>query len=81
MVVKAADGGGRSVTTAKPDKAGSDSSKKQQMIDLNPPKGTRDFPPEEMRVRNWLFDHFREVAKQFGFEVRRRRRRRLNTPA
>ena len=28
-------------------------------IDLNPPKGTRDFPPEEMRLRNWLFGHFR----------------------
>jgi len=32
-----------------------------QKIDLNPPKGTRDFPPEEMRVRNWLFGHFRRV--------------------
>jgi len=32
-----------------------------QKIDVNPPKGTRDFPPEEMRLRNWLFNHFKEV--------------------
>lgn len=32
-----------------------------QKIDVNPPKGTRDFPPEEMRLRNWLFQNFREV--------------------
>jgi len=38
------------------------------MIDLQPPKGTRDFPPEEMRVRNWLFGHFRDVARSFGFD-------------
>lgn len=33
-----------------------------QRIDVNPPKGTRDFPPEEMRLRNWLFQNFREVG-------------------
>lgn len=33
-----------------------------QRIDVNPPKGTRDFPPEDMRLRNWLFNNFREVA-------------------
>lgn len=32
-----------------------------QKIDVNPPRGTRDFPPEDMRLRNWLFHHFREV--------------------
>jgi histidyl-tRNA synthetase len=32
-----------------------------QKIDVNPPKGTRDFPPEEMRLRNWLFNNFKEV--------------------
>ena len=31
------------------------------LIDVNPPKGTRDFPPEGMRLQKWLFDHFREV--------------------
>ncbi|KAK8651231.1 hypothetical protein V6N13_140841 [Hibiscus sabdariffa] len=39
-----------------------------QRIDVNPPKGTRDFPPEDMRLRNWLFHHFREVSRLFGFE-------------
>ncbi|KAL4576126.1 hypothetical protein LXL04_012215 [Taraxacum kok-saghyz] len=39
-----------------------------QKIDVNPPKGTRDFPPEEMRLRNWLFDNFKEVSRLFGFE-------------
>lgn len=32
-----------------------------QKIDVNPPKGTRDFPPEDMRLRSWLFQNFREV--------------------
>ncbi|XWS66841.1 hypothetical protein CRYUN_Cryun05aG0235700 [Craigia yunnanensis] len=39
-----------------------------QRIDVNPPKGTRDFPPEDMRLRNCLFNHFREVSQLFGFE-------------
>ncbi|KAL5546122.1 hypothetical protein UlMin_005809 [Ulmus minor] len=39
-----------------------------QKIDVNPPKGTRDFPPEEMRIRSWLFNNFREVSRLFGFE-------------
>ncbi|TYI97701.1 hypothetical protein E1A91_D01G161600v1 [Gossypium mustelinum] len=39
-----------------------------QRIDVNPPKGTRDFPPEDMRLRTWLFNHFREVSRLFGFE-------------
>ncbi|KAE8099653.1 hypothetical protein FH972_017616 [Carpinus fangiana] len=39
-----------------------------QKIDVNPPKGTRDFAPEEMRLRNWLFQNFREVSRMFGFE-------------
>ncbi|XP_006491712.2 histidine--tRNA ligase, chloroplastic/mitochondrial [Citrus sinensis] len=39
-----------------------------QKIDVNPPKGTRDFPPEDMRLRNWLFHNFQEVSRLFGFE-------------
>jgi len=35
---------------------------------FKPPRGTRDFYPDEMRVRNWLFDHFKAAAKSFGFE-------------
>ncbi|KAL3684003.1 hypothetical protein R1sor_002025 [Riccia sorocarpa] len=38
------------------------------VIDTSPPRGTRDFPPEEMRLRTWLFDNFREVSRSFGFE-------------
>lgn len=34
-----------------------------QKIEVNPPKGTRDFPPEDMRLRNWLFNNFKEVNK------------------
>ena len=36
--------------------------------DLQPPRGTRDFYPEDLRLRSWLFDRFREVALRFGFE-------------
>ncbi|KAJ7976919.1 Histidine-tRNA ligase [Quillaja saponaria] len=39
-----------------------------QKIEVNPPKGTRDFPPEDMRLRNWLFNNFREVSRLYGFE-------------
>ena len=34
---------------------------------LTPPRGTRDFFPDEMRQRSWLFGHFREVSRLFGF--------------
>ncbi len=37
-------------------------------MDLSPPRGTRDFYPEDMRLRTWLFDHFREVARLYAFE-------------
>ena len=67
VVAAAKESGGRSTTTVSPDKQG-DAGKKVKQIDLQPPKGTRDFPPEEMRVRNWLFGHFRDVARSFGFE-------------
>jgi histidyl-tRNA synthetase len=45
------------------------SSPKSAKISINtqPPKGTRDFYPEDMRLRNWLFDQWREVAKSYGF--------------
>jgi len=32
------------------------------------PRGTRDFYPEDLRLRSWLFDHFRATAAVFGFE-------------
>ncbi len=36
--------------------------------ELQAPRGTRDFYPEDMRFRSWLFDHFRAVARAFAFE-------------
>lgn len=36
-------------------------------MSLDPPAGTRDFPPKEMRIRNWLFDIWRDISKKFGF--------------
>ncbi|MEE9609322.1 MAG: histidine--tRNA ligase [Myxococcota bacterium] len=35
---------------------------------LQAPRGTRDFYPEDVRRREWLFGHFRAVAHRFGFE-------------
>ncbi len=35
---------------------------------ITPVKGTRDFFPEDLRLRNWLFSHFRETARLFNFE-------------
>ena len=40
----------------------------KNMIDLQPVKGTRDFFPEEMRLRNWLFEIWRRTSIQAGFE-------------
>ena len=31
-------------------------------------RGTRDFYPEDMRIRNWLFDKFHNTSKSHGFE-------------
>ncbi len=38
-----------------------DSTTLTSLISVDPPRGTRDFPPEDMRLRSWLFQHFREV--------------------
>ena len=32
------------------------------------PRGTRDFYPNEMRLRSWLFDKFHAASKAHGFE-------------
>ncbi|MDA3959246.1 MAG: histidine--tRNA ligase [Planctomycetota bacterium] len=37
-------------------------------IELQPVRGTRDFYPEDMRLRSWLFGLWRDVAERFGFE-------------
>ena len=38
------------------------------MIETEPISGCRDFEPEKMRLQRWLFDHWREVAKLYGFQ-------------
>ena len=38
----------------------------RSQIVTDPPKGTRDFPPEDMRMRTWLFSNFRDAS--FIFE-------------
>ncbi|KAF3326801.1 Histidine--tRNA ligase [Carex littledalei] len=42
--------------------------KGSSLIDVNPPRGTRDFPPDDMRLRSWLFQNFREVSRILSFE-------------
>jgi hypothetical protein len=39
------------------------------IISTDPPRGTRDFPPEDMRMRTWLFDNFREVSMNPGNQL------------
>ncbi|XP_074581693.1 histidine--tRNA ligase, chloroplastic/mitochondrial [Curcuma longa] len=57
-----------SASTASRDETEEIAQQQQQLIDVNPPRGTRDFPPEDMRLRNWLFQHFREVSRILSFE-------------
>lgn len=37
-------------------------------LSTQPYKGTRDYYPEDMRVRNYIFDMWRKVAQQHGYE-------------
>jgi histidyl-tRNA synthetase len=46
---------------------GSSKSKVKEKLNSAPPKGTRDFYPEDMRLRTWLFNTWREVAAKFAF--------------
>ncbi|KAJ8603062.1 hypothetical protein CTAYLR_006656 [Chrysophaeum taylorii] len=39
-----------------------------EKLEVVPPRGTRDFYPEEMRVRTWLFGEWRAAAARHGFE-------------
>ncbi|KQJ91660.1 histidine--tRNA ligase, chloroplastic/mitochondrial [Brachypodium distachyon] len=50
------------------DSSSSSSASSVGVVELNPPRGTRDFPPEDMRLRTWLFDNFREVSRLMAFE-------------
>lgn len=48
-------------------KSGGDG-KSRAVISLEPPSGTRDFYPNDLAIRNWLFGHFRRAARLFGFQ-------------
>lgn len=37
-------------------------------LKFQPVKGTRDFYPEQMTFRNWLFSKMREVSQKFGYQ-------------
>jgi len=41
----------------------------QQKINLTSLPGTKDFLPDDMRARAWIFDHWTRVSEQFGFEM------------
>ncbi|KAK9842157.1 hypothetical protein WJX84_008944 [Apatococcus fuscideae] len=43
-------------------------SSSRELIDTSPPRGTRDFDPQDMRLRSWLFGHWEVVSRQCGFE-------------
>ena len=67
------DGGGR-VAAAVSDKnllskttTTDDDAPPPTALDTNPPKGTRDFYPPDMRLRTWLFTQWRDVASLYGF--------------
>jgi histidyl-tRNA synthetase len=59
--------GRKSSAVVKDGNEGQKSAKKEKM-DLNPPKGTRDFFPEDQRLRNWLFGKWKNIAGRYGFE-------------
>lgn len=73
LSAKEGDGGGRS-SAAVADKdlvskttSGGGKRGKVALLDTNPPKGTRDFYPPDMRLRTWLFTQWRDVAALYGF--------------
>lgn len=37
-------------------------------LSLNPYKGTRDFYPEDMEFRNWMFEKFKDVLKNYTYQ-------------
>ncbi len=37
-------------------------------VRIQPVKGTRDFYPEDMALRRWLYEHMRAVSEQFGYQ-------------
>jgi len=67
-VVAQASGGRASAAVVQSEKLSQASGSSNKAMDLQPPRGTRDFYPEEMALRNWLFGKMRETAIQHAFE-------------
>lgn len=44
------------------------SKKQSSKLTTQPYKGARDFYPEDMRIRNYIFDTWKTVCKRYGFE-------------
>ncbi|PJZ71040.1 histidine--tRNA ligase [Leptospira perolatii] len=42
--------------------------KQKSFLPTAPYKGTRDFYPDEMRFRNWMFSVMRETVQSFGYQ-------------
>ena len=38
------------------------------MLSVNPYKGSRDFYPDEMQSRDWMFQVMSDTVKSYGFE-------------
>jgi histidyl-tRNA synthetase len=38
-------------------------------LSTQPTKGFRDFYPDEMAIRQWLFDHMKAAARSFGYQM------------
>lgn len=43
--------------------------KAKGLIEVEPVVGTRDFYPDKMKLRTWLFDKFRQTAQSYCFQV------------
>lgn len=50
-------------------KAAEKGSVKGPQINLEPPSGTRDFFPAEMRMQNYMYGKFKETARRYGFQM------------
>ena len=64
----AAEGGGRgSAAVAQQQQKIDGGGEKSEPLELKPPRGTRDFYPEEMRLQRWLFGKWRKAAAAHAF--------------
>jgi len=62
-----ASGGGRGSAAVAQSEQGTKPKAKEEKLDLKPPRGTRDFYPEDMMLQNWLFGKMRRAAEAHAF--------------